>query len=130
MALVSKCQKCGIEAVIDTHCGYCFGCLDGRHPDLQHKPTCQVAIRKARGRAREIILWHDTLSDAINKQKRISELMSAISNILIRIDPCPICGGKIEKCATCDNRGFVTLNDERRQELLQLVAVPDPEPTT
>jgi hypothetical protein len=58
MALVTECPNCKRSRVIDTHCGYCYECLDN-YPNLGgHKPTCRVAILKAKERAQMIIAAH------------------------------------------------------------------------
>lgn len=126
MALITKCSKCGKIEAIDTHCGsYCYNCLDGRHPELQHKPDCRIAIATAKTKAQYIIECHEMIEEEEKKRRRSVKRILTLMGILRQIDPCPQCGGRKHGCPDCDHTGYKLVTDE----LNRIAEAPDPPPT-
>lgn len=122
MALVSRCPKCKIEKVIDTHCGYCFDCLN-QFADLKHKASCPVAKKEAKIRAKNIIYLHDLIEEQIKIQKKASQQIGVLMFVLQTIDSCPHCHG--QRCSACDRTGYKKIT----KKLIEIAEAPDPPPT-
>jgi len=115
MALVGECRKCGQSRVIDTHCGYCCECLD-EHPELGgHKPTCPVAILKAKERAKLIISLHEMIAQKDDLLKRVTQEKHNLICALKAIDACPRCKGLSSFCSYCEGIGYNPITNELRR---------------
>jgi|GEM_PF-2488224 len=130
MAYIGTCPNCKDSKSIDTHCGYCYECLD-KYPNLGgHKPTCRVAIKKAKERAIQLLRLHKLLE----LNKKISQDAEAAVEALLfalrTIDPCPECNGRDSRethslCKTCGTLGF----NKDIDKLRKIAKAPAPPPT-
>ena len=126
MALVLECPKCKRSKVIDVRCGgYCYECLN-EYPELGgHKPNCNIAILRAKDKARIIIRAHENIARQILKRDQANTHISMYAYLLKQIDPCPECHGHESSCNTCKGTGFNSLTDELRR----IAEAPDPPKT-